>query len=313
MAAKVKEDKEDTVSAIERGIRKALEPKKSTAGTMTGGLGKMISSGLDAAGTVIGTPMKVVGSAVRSAVGGGEGAAGALRNQAKEFARSTKSAREGADEAIGNLKDDLAARAQGAVTTGVGAARALKGAADTAGTIIMAPARVAGGAIGSAIMGGDGAVGSLRGVAEDLGESLGEVRRGTAGMNKGAGEVLAGEKEDEGQKSIASMDMYDDSFVGPQKPRPSIDPNQDLGGARTAAERKIDDAFDTKSAATSSEDRMAALFKKANAGDFDPKSRVDREKMAQLKAVMDSNPELANASDSKVALAWYKTLEKKKR
>jgi hypothetical protein len=310
MSAKVKEDKEDTVSAIERGIRNVLEPKKKTAGTLIGGLGKMISSGLDAAGTVIGTPMKVVESAVRSAVGGGEGAAGTLRNQAKEFVRSTKSAGEGADEAIGNLKDDLAARAQGAVTTGVGAARALKGAADTAGTVIMAPSRVVGGAIGSAIMGGDGAVGSLRGVAEDLGESLGEVRRGTAGMTKGAGEVVAGEKEDEGQKNIASMDMYDDSFVGPQKPRKAgIDPNQDYGGAGFDKNGKTA----PKAAAPSSEDRMAALFKKANAGDFDPKSRVDREKMAQLKAVMDSNPELANASDSKIALAWYKTLEKKKR
>jgi hypothetical protein len=300
---------EDFISRAANRIRDALAVDKKTDGTMTGGLSKMVSNGLDAAGTVLTTPAKVVGSAVRSAVGGGKGAAGALQEQANQIAKSTKKAGEGADEAIGNMKDDLAARAQGAVTAGEGVARVGKGALSAYGNALIAPARVLGDSISSAVMGGEGAAGSVKGIFSDLNKNVAEMQRGASDMAKGAGEVLAGERDE--PKPIASMDMYSDEFVGPQKPRPSIDPSQDYGGAGfTDTGHKSPAAPATQ--APSSEDRMAAVFRKANGGDFDPKSRMDREKMAQLKSVMDSNPDLANASDNKIALAWYKTLDKKK-
>jgi hypothetical protein len=303
-------DEEDLLSSIERRVRGALAVDKKTAGTMTEGLGKMVSGGLNTAGTVLTTPAKVVGSALSSAVVGGKGAAGALQERANQLAKSTKKVGEGANEAIGNMKDDLSARAQGAATAGVGAARIGKGALNAYGNALLAPARVLGDAVSSAVMGGEGAAGSVKGVFSDLNKNVAEMQRGASDMARGTGEVLAGEREE--AKPIASMDRYNEEFVGPQKPRPSISPSQDYGGAGFTDTGNKSPAA-SAAQAPSSEDRMAAVFRKASGGDFDPKSRMDREKMAQLKSVMDSNPELANASDNKIALAWYKTLEKNKR
>ena len=53
-----------------------------------------------------------------------------------------------------------------------------------------------------------------------------------------------------------------------------------------------------------------ALFKKATGTSFDPKSRVDRARMAELQGLISSRADLADKSDTKVALAWYASKKK---
>jgi len=57
-------------------------------------------------------------------------------------------------------------------------------------------------------------------------------------------------------------------------------------------------------------DRLNALFKKATGSSYDPNSRVDRQRATDLERLIASQPELADASDTKIALAWYKSLRK---
>ena len=56
------------------------------------------------------------------------------------------------------------------------------------------------------------------------------------------------------------------------------------------------------------EDRMASLFRKTTGTDFNPKSRVDKERMAQLTSFIEEDPERLNKSDTKIALDFYRTL-----
>jgi hypothetical protein len=76
----------------------------------------------------------------------------------------------------------------------------------------------------------------------------------------------------------------------------------------TDAEQRNGSPNTTIAAPAVDDARMAALFKTANGGDFDPKSRTDRQKMAHLKLLLDKDPELAKQSDTKIALAWYRTM-----
>lgn len=55
---------------------------------------------------------------------------------------------------------------------------------------------------------------------------------------------------------------------------------------------------------------LDSLFKKATGTPFDPKSRVDRARMAELQDLLSSRADLADKSDTKVALAWYASKKK---
>jgi hypothetical protein len=54
-------------------------------------------------------------------------------------------------------------------------------------------------------------------------------------------------------------------------------------------------------------DRMNAIFQTATGAAFDPKSRLDRQRLAELQSVLDSQPDLADKSPTKIALAWYRS------
>ena len=56
------------------------------------------------------------------------------------------------------------------------------------------------------------------------------------------------------------------------------------------------------------EARMASLFRKTTGTNFNPKSRVDKERMAQLTSFIEEDPERLNKSDTKIALDFYRTL-----
>ena len=56
------------------------------------------------------------------------------------------------------------------------------------------------------------------------------------------------------------------------------------------------------------EDRMASLFRKTTGTDFNPKSRVDKERMAQLTSFIEQDTDMLNKSDTRIALDFYKTL-----
>lgn len=56
------------------------------------------------------------------------------------------------------------------------------------------------------------------------------------------------------------------------------------------------------------ENRMSALFRKTTGTNFNPKSRVDKERMAQLTSFIEEDPERLNKSDTKIALDFYRTL-----
>lgn len=56
------------------------------------------------------------------------------------------------------------------------------------------------------------------------------------------------------------------------------------------------------------EARMASLFRKTTGTDFNPKSRVDKERMSQLTSFIEEDPERLNKSDTKIALDYYRTL-----
>lgn len=55
---------------------------------------------------------------------------------------------------------------------------------------------------------------------------------------------------------------------------------------------------------------LDSLFKKATGTSFDPKSRVDRARRAELQDLLSSRADLADKSDTKVALAWYASKKK---
>lgn len=64
-----------------------------------------------------------------------------------------------------------------------------------------------------------------------------------------------------------------------------------------------------KAAPVIDEARMAALFRKTTGTAFDPKSRVDKARMADLTSFIEKDPELLNKSDTKIALDYYRTLK----
>ena len=55
---------------------------------------------------------------------------------------------------------------------------------------------------------------------------------------------------------------------------------------------------------------LDSLFKKATGTSFDPKSQKDKAARAELEALISSRPDLADKSDTKVALAWYASKKK---
>ena len=57
-----------------------------------------------------------------------------------------------------------------------------------------------------------------------------------------------------------------------------------------------------------SEDRMSALFRKTTGTNFDPKSKADKARMAELTSFIEQDPERLNKSDTKIALDFYRTL-----
>lgn len=69
-------------------------------------------------------------------------------------------------------------------------------------------------------------------------------------------------------------------------------------------------AMKEQAPAAMSEDRIQSLYKKATGTSFNPKSRADRAALAEIQAVMNARPDLADASDTKIALAWYKSKKK---
>jgi hypothetical protein len=64
-----------------------------------------------------------------------------------------------------------------------------------------------------------------------------------------------------------------------------------------------------KAAPVIDEARMAALFRKTTGTAFDPKSRVDTARMADLTSFIEKDPDLLNKSDTKIALDYYRTLK----
>jgi hypothetical protein len=64
-----------------------------------------------------------------------------------------------------------------------------------------------------------------------------------------------------------------------------------------------------KAAPVIDEARMAALFRKTTGTAFDPKSRVDKTRMADLTSFIEKDPDLLNKSDTKIALDYYRTLK----
>lgn len=60
---------------------------------------------------------------------------------------------------------------------------------------------------------------------------------------------------------------------------------------------------------TVSEDRMLSLFKTSTGTRFNPKSKADAGRMAQLRSFVESNPDVLNKSDVGASLAFYRTLK----
>ena len=79
-------------------------------------------------------------------------------------------------------------------------------------------------------------------------------------------------------------------------------------------ERFIREAPPAASAPVAGPERdMDALFTKATGTSFEPKSRVDVARKAELEDFLKSNPDLAGKSDTQVALQWYRQTENAKR
>ena len=79
------------------------------------------------------------------------------------------------------------------------------------------------------------------------------------------------------------------------------------------APRTLPAAAPAAAPAAGPERDMDALFAKATGTAFDPKSRVDVARKAQLEDLLKSKPELAGKSDTQVALQWYRQTENAKR
>ncbi|MFN4909435.1 MAG: hypothetical protein ACK5H0_10440 [Bacteroidota bacterium] len=57
------------------------------------------------------------------------------------------------------------------------------------------------------------------------------------------------------------------------------------------------------------EGRLKSLFKTSTGTTFNPKSKADAGRMAQLRSFVESNPEVLNKSDVGASLAFYRTLK----
>jgi hypothetical protein len=100
--------------------------------------------------------------------------------------------------------------------------------------------------------------------------------------------------------------------TGPQKPMGML-AGMDANSIMDKASAKIAPAVKVPSPkieeAAPSRD-FNALFKTATGTDFDPKSRLDRARMAEIQSLVNSRSDLADKDDRKVALAWYASKRK---
>jgi len=125
-------------------------------------------------------------------------------------------------------------------------------------------------------------------------------------MNAAAAERSASATESKPTKMVNPLDKVQESLKGPNtifgQPNTkfaSYDSLSDMAKAPVSESMKAPDRdFD-------------ALFKKATGTSFDPKSKRDRSAMAEIQSLLSSRADLADKSDTKVALAWYANKRKK--
>ncbi len=52
--------------------------------------------------------------------------------------------------------------------------------------------------------------------------------------------------------------------------------------------------------------RLMRLFQSVSGAEFDPNSEADMARMSQLRMFLEENPDMADMSDNKIALAFYR-------
>ena len=122
--------------------------------------------------------------------------------------------------------------------------------------------------------------------------------------------AAAAERSKAPEKKATKMVNMLDKVQAELKMEPTIFPKS--GSLSDMARAPIPESMkapSSKAAEAPSRD-LNSLFKMATGTSFDPNSRVDRVRRAELQDLISSRPDLADKSDTKVALAWYASKKK---
>lgn len=125
---------------------------------------------------------------------------------------------------------------------------------------------------------------------------------------RAAAAAAAAERSKAPEKKATKMVNPLDKVQAELKMEPTIFPKS--GSLSDMARAPIPEIMKAPAPATLSGDRIQSLFKKATGTSFDPKSQKDKAARAELEALISGRPDLADASDNKIALAWYKSKKK---
>jgi hypothetical protein len=102
-------------------------------------------------------------------------------------------------------------------------------------------------------------------------------------------------------------------YIQDNQPAPPTSTTNKMGGRPLFAEPDAKPAAAPAAPAAPAERDLDALFLKATGTSFDPKSRVDAARKAELEDLLKGDPNLAGKSDTQVALQWYRKMANAKR
>ena len=171
-----------------------------------------------------------------------------------------------------------------------------------------------------AIEGGLGGVTSIYAAGKNIDDTVGAYTRAMKGdmafQEKQKELIARGILDEEGKPirrqegPVASTEPQDDirSMVEATGNALSAEPVLDEPTISEPIGNVSTDLGPPKAKVVIDENRMSALFRKTTGTNFDPKSKADKARMAELTSFIEQDPERLNKSDTKIALDFYRTL-----
>lgn len=95
--------------------------------------------------------------------------------------------------------------------------------------------------------------------------------------------------------------------MAPREPQTPASMAQAAPSATMAEAPTSTEAMPPKATPVIDDNRLMGLFSKTMGTEFDPKSRLDRSKLDELRGFVESNPDMLGKSDTKIALDYYRS------